>query len=105
MVSTREQVRRGLGLAAQRHDIETFGAREGFRVSSSHQDVQTGFSTLGFASGWHRIAPVQAPDLGAAPVCRTSFSKRKHSFASAYPTAHLRHRSGLTDSVWPRKER
>ena len=29
-VSTREQGRSGLGLAAQRHDIEAFGAREGF---------------------------------------------------------------------------
>jgi DNA invertase Pin-like site-specific DNA recombinase len=29
-VSTREQGRSGLGLAAQRHDIETFAMREGF---------------------------------------------------------------------------
>ena len=28
-VSTREQGRSGLGLAAQRHEIEAFGAREG----------------------------------------------------------------------------
>jgi len=41
-VSTREQGRSGLGLAAQRHDIEAFGAREGFTVKSWHQDVQTG---------------------------------------------------------------
>jgi len=41
-VSTREQGRSGLGLAAQRHEIEAFGAREGFRVKSWHQDVQTG---------------------------------------------------------------
>jgi DNA invertase Pin-like site-specific DNA recombinase len=41
-VSTREQGRSGLGLAAQRHDIETFGAREGFAVKSWHQDIQTG---------------------------------------------------------------
>jgi DNA invertase Pin-like site-specific DNA recombinase len=33
-VSTREQGRSGLGLAAQRNDIEAFGAREGFRVKS-----------------------------------------------------------------------
>jgi DNA invertase Pin-like site-specific DNA recombinase len=33
-VSTREQGRSGLGLAAQRHDIETFSAKEG--SSSSH---------------------------------------------------------------------
>jgi DNA invertase Pin-like site-specific DNA recombinase len=41
-VSTREQGRSGLGLAAQRHDIETFGAREGFAIKSWHQDVQSG---------------------------------------------------------------
>ena len=41
-VSTREQGRRGLGLAAQRYDIETFGAKEGFLVKSWHQDIQTG---------------------------------------------------------------
>ena len=41
-VSTREQGRSGLGLAAQRHEIELFGEREGFAVRSWHQDVQTG---------------------------------------------------------------
>jgi len=41
-VSTREQGRSGLGLAAQRIEIETFGAREGFSLKSWHQDVQTG---------------------------------------------------------------
>jgi len=41
-VSTSEQGRSGLGLAAQRHDIENFGAREGFNIQSWHQDVQTG---------------------------------------------------------------
>ncbi len=41
-VSTREQGRSGLGLAAQRFEIETFGKREGFTVKSWHQDVQTG---------------------------------------------------------------
>src|SRR5215469_7471508 len=41
-VSTREQGRSGLGLAAQRHDIEAFGVREGFAVRSWYQDVQTG---------------------------------------------------------------
>jgi hypothetical protein len=33
-VSTQEQGRSGLGLAAQRQEIETFGAREGFLVKS-----------------------------------------------------------------------
>jgi DNA invertase Pin-like site-specific DNA recombinase len=41
-VSTREQGRSGVGLAAQRHDIEAFVAREGFEVNSWHQDIQTG---------------------------------------------------------------
>ena len=41
-VSTREQGRSGLGLAAQRRDIEAFAVREGFQVGSWHQDVQTG---------------------------------------------------------------
>jgi DNA invertase Pin-like site-specific DNA recombinase len=41
-VSTQEQGRSGLGLAAQRSEIDAFGAREGFTVKSWHQDVQTG---------------------------------------------------------------
>jgi DNA invertase Pin-like site-specific DNA recombinase len=41
-VSTQEQGRSGFSLAAQRFDIEAFGTREGFRVRSWYQDVQTG---------------------------------------------------------------
>src|SRR5690348_9696319 len=41
-VSTREQGRSGLGLGAQRHEIEAFGVREGFSIKSWHQDIQTG---------------------------------------------------------------
>ena len=41
-VSTKEQGRSGLGLAAQRHDIEAFGSREGFSVRNWYQDIQTG---------------------------------------------------------------
>lgn len=41
-VSTREQGRSGLGLAAQRFDIKTFGTREEFSVKSWYQDIQTG---------------------------------------------------------------
>jgi DNA invertase Pin-like site-specific DNA recombinase len=41
-VSTAEQGRSGLGLAAQRHEIESFGAREGFSIRTWQQDVQTG---------------------------------------------------------------
>lgn len=41
-VSTREQGRSGLGLAAQRDEIKAFAVREGFSVKAWHQDVQTG---------------------------------------------------------------
>ena len=41
-VSTAEQGRSGLGLAAQRFDIEAFGVREGFSIKSWYQDIQTG---------------------------------------------------------------
>jgi DNA invertase Pin-like site-specific DNA recombinase len=41
-VSTREQGRSGLGLAAQRHDIESFGAKDGLTIKSWYQDIQTG---------------------------------------------------------------
>lgn len=41
-VSTREQGRSGLGLAAQRREIEAFAAREGFSIRSWYQDVHTG---------------------------------------------------------------
>jgi DNA invertase Pin-like site-specific DNA recombinase len=41
-VSTREQGRSGLGLAAQRHEIETFTAKEGLFIKTWHQDIQTG---------------------------------------------------------------
>jgi DNA invertase Pin-like site-specific DNA recombinase len=41
-VSTQEQGKSGLGLAAQRHDIEAFGQREGFALKNWHQDIQTG---------------------------------------------------------------
>jgi DNA invertase Pin-like site-specific DNA recombinase len=41
-VSTREQGRSGLGLAAQRKEIDAFAAREELGVKSWYQDVQTG---------------------------------------------------------------
>jgi DNA invertase Pin-like site-specific DNA recombinase len=42
IVSTQEQGRSSLGLAAQRFDIDHFGKREGFPVTSWYQDIQTG---------------------------------------------------------------
>jgi DNA invertase Pin-like site-specific DNA recombinase len=41
-VSTKEQGRGGLGLDAQRKDIEAFSEREGFAVKAWHRDIQTG---------------------------------------------------------------
>jgi Resolvase, N terminal domain len=41
-VSAREQGRSELGLAAQRSEIEAFGAREGLSVRARYQDLQTG---------------------------------------------------------------
>jgi DNA invertase Pin-like site-specific DNA recombinase len=41
-VSTQEQGRSGLGLTAQRFEIEAFGTLEGFSVYRWYQDVQTG---------------------------------------------------------------
>jgi DNA invertase Pin-like site-specific DNA recombinase len=41
-VSTGEQGRSGLGLAAQRYEIEKFAGKEGLSIQSWHQDIQTG---------------------------------------------------------------
>jgi DNA invertase Pin-like site-specific DNA recombinase len=41
-VSTKEQGRSGLGLEAQRFEINRFGAREKFSIKVWHQDIQTG---------------------------------------------------------------
>jgi len=41
-VSTPEQGRSAFSLDTQRRDIGAFGAREGFTITSWHQDVQTG---------------------------------------------------------------
>jgi DNA invertase Pin-like site-specific DNA recombinase len=41
-VSTKEQGRSGLGLEAQRFEIQRFGTRENFSVKAWHQDIQTG---------------------------------------------------------------
>src|SRR5580704_3906198 len=56
-VSTREQGRSGLGLEAQRRDVEAFGGREGFRIKSWHQDIQTGAG---------KDALLMRPELAAA---------------------------------------
>jgi DNA invertase Pin-like site-specific DNA recombinase len=56
-VSTQEQGRSGLGLAAQRFDIERFGEREGFAIKNWYQDIQTGAG---------KDALLLRPDLAAA---------------------------------------
>ena len=56
-VSTAEQGRSGLGLAAQRQAIEDFAKVEGFTIAAWHEDVQTGKGT---------DALVQRPGLRAA---------------------------------------
>jgi len=56
-VSTREQGRSGLGLAAQRYDIEAFAAKEGISIKSWYQDIQTGAG---------RDALLMRPGLAAA---------------------------------------
>ena len=41
-VSTAEQGRSGLGLGAQRHEIESFASKEKLSIRAWHQDIQTG---------------------------------------------------------------
>ncbi len=66
-VSTREQGRSGLGLAAQRYDIEAFGSREGFAVKNWYQDIQTGAGKdalllrAGLAAGLKEARRVRCP--------------------------------------------
>jgi hypothetical protein len=66
-VSTQEQGRSGLGLAAQRFDIEHFGKREGFSVTSWHQDIQTGAGKDAIL-----LRPGLAAALKEAPRCALS---------------------------------
>ncbi len=66
-VSTAEQGRSGLGLAAQRVDINAFAAREGFAIRSWYQDIQTGAGAdplilrPGLATALNEARAVQCP--------------------------------------------
>ena len=66
-VSTKEQGRSGLSLAAQRFDIEHFGKREGFSIASWYQDIQTGAGSdplslrLGLASALKEARIARCP--------------------------------------------
>jgi hypothetical protein len=55
-VSTDEQGRRGLGLAAQRHDIEAFGVREGFVPSVAKRWPRTHVVPVIAPSDLHRYS-------------------------------------------------
>ena len=66
-VSSREQGRSGLGPAAQRHEIEAFGSREGFAARSWHQDLQTGAVRGAIAATKHGF---QAAEEGSDAYCR-----------------------------------
>ena len=83
-VSTREQGRSGLGLAAQRFEIEAFGSREGFVVRSWHQDVQTGAGAdalllrPGLAKALKEAKSARCPLIVSSCVRgRTMFNKRE----------------------------
>jgi DNA invertase Pin-like site-specific DNA recombinase len=67
-VSTREQGRSGLGLAAQRHDIEVFGEREGFKVESWYQDIQTGAGKDALLLRTGLAAALKEAHSGRAPL-------------------------------------
>ena len=69
-VSTQEQGRSGLGLAAQRFDIEAFGQREGFSVRFWHQDVQTGAGADALMLRPGACHGTQASEVGAMPADR-----------------------------------
>src|SRR5260370_34919301 len=83
-VSTREQGRSGLGLAAQRHDIEAFSAKEGFFVKSWHQDIQTGagkdalLMRPGLATALKQPRPGRLPPIISRPERRTPTPTLNH---------------------------
>jgi DNA invertase Pin-like site-specific DNA recombinase len=82
-VSTAEQGRSGLGLAAQRFEIEAFVARQGFTVKSWHQDIQTGAGTdalllrPGLAAGLKEAKSARCPLIvsQSATIGNTSYAE------------------------------
>ena len=71
-VSTREQGRSGLGLAAQRNDIEAFGGRERYSITSWYQDVQTGAGKDALAISHRRYYSLQRA-IAALTAGRSAF--------------------------------
>jgi hypothetical protein len=74
-VSTREQGRSGLGLAAPRYDIEAFGVREGFRIKSWYQDIQTGAGKDALPADGLEARP---------PVAKRALHHRAHGAQGAF---------------------
>jgi DNA invertase Pin-like site-specific DNA recombinase len=87
-VSTREQGRSGLGLAAQRHDIDLFAAKEGFSVGAWYQDIQTG-GVSGGSPGWVAVYP--KPSLTRKGEANSSASRllASHGYLDRVQTSTL----------------
>jgi DNA invertase Pin-like site-specific DNA recombinase len=93
-VSTRERGRSGLGLAAQRREIESFGAREGFLVKSWHQDIQTGAKKDALLLRAGLAAALKAARVGSTlpsdhlearpPVTQRALHHRTHGAQGAF---------------------
>lgn len=67
-VSTSEQERSGLGLAAQRSAIEAFAAAEGFEISAWHTDAETGKGSDALERRPGLAAALRAARAARAPV-------------------------------------
>ena len=89
-VSTQEQGRSGLGLAAQRHEIEALGAREGFSVKSWYQDVQTGAGA---------DAPLLRPGLVACHASIRPLAAQKWTFPRDRQLSVLRSHMSEQDAL------
>jgi hypothetical protein len=89
-VSTKEQGRSGLGLAAQRRDIETFGAREGSGSPRSEPAEGAGnFSSLVDTVSYFRFPVPGQPGLRRIlNLMGSNYSKTPHvCFKAEFPTA------------------
>jgi len=67
-VSTREQGSRGLGLPAQRADIERFAAQEGLSLQGWYQDIHTGAGKDALLMRPGLAAALKAARLGRVPL-------------------------------------
>jgi DNA invertase Pin-like site-specific DNA recombinase len=67
-VSTKRQVKSGLGLEAQRAAIETFASREGYAVTAWHSEVETGKGSDALERRPQLAAALQAAKKARGPV-------------------------------------